>query len=151
MRPTFELAPVFARLGGRFGALSSSTRALRLVGGRGGAAIEFLVLARGGVLRGESVVRRVGGKIDTGEALFVRLGAGGGGAGDDDDDDGGGCELLWPRSMLGLGAGLGGAGLRRVCFMKWGAEDPEGPKSTTESSSSRSDTGADGAVLRRRA
>lgn len=143
MRPVFELAPVLARLGGRIGACSSSPRAVRLVGGGGGAAIELLVFMR----PGESVVRRGGGAIAAGEALFVRLGAGGGGAGD--EEVGVGCELLWPRRVVGLGAGLGGAGLRRVCFMRWGV----GPESsaagfTPVSSSSRSEVGA---VLRKRA
>lgn len=50
-----------------------------------------------------------------GDALFLRLGAGGGGA--TEVEAGGGCELLCARRVLGLGAGFGGAGLRRVCFM----------------------------------
>ena len=54
---------------------------------------------------------------DAGEALFVRLGAGGGGA--TEAETGGGLELLCARRVLGFGAGFGGAGLRRVCFMTW--------------------------------
>lgn len=54
---------------------------------------------------------------DAGKALFVRLGAGGGGA--TEVEAGGGCELLCARRVFGFGAGLGGAGLRSVCFMRW--------------------------------
>jgi hypothetical protein len=131
---TCELIPVFVRLGGSIGASSSATREFctaLLVGGNGGG------VAIPEPLAGDPVIRRGGGckmlLAGVEEPLLVRLGAGGGGA--VVAETGGGWELLCARKVFGLGAGLGGAGLRRVCFIRCvgGSDNREDPFGGTES------------------